>query len=217
MSVYKGSTPRWLLDKGVDSVKIGGDIFPDHNNPLFLMHHERLVKAFGYRYAGQPEIDHVDIGSVGCWGEWNTACCGKAKDTCKKFFPIEGNQHLITDWYFLYFSGTPLVMPVGGLVEYAASKGAGWRGDCFGDFGMFSPTWNHMDDVYTRTVRNPIVGDTWKVAPIQFEVCGVMQDWYDRGFDIDRILQKGLEWHVSVLNAKSSPVPAPWHRRLTHS
>ena len=208
MSVYKGSTPKWVLDKGVDSVTVGSDIFPDHNNPVFLDYHERLVKAFGNRYAGKPEIDHVDIGSVGCWGEWNTACCGAAEALCNQYFPTDTNKLLITDWYFRYFPGTPLVMLQGGPIEYAASKGAGWRGDCFGDYGMFSPTWNHMVDVYEPTVRNPVVGNAWKTGPVQFEACGVMQDWYDRGFDIDRILQKGLEWHMTVLNAKSSPVPA---------
>jgi len=214
MSVYEGSTPKWLLEKGVDSIAVRGAIFPDHNNPLFLHYHERLVQAFGDRYAGRPEIDHVDIGSVGCWGEWNTACCGKAKDICKGFMPTVANRRIIADWYFRYFPGTPLVMLVGGPVKYAASKGAGWRGDCFGDYGIFRSTWNHMDNVYGPIVQNPIVGAAWKVAPVQFEVCGVMQDWYDRGFDIDRILQKGLDWHVSVLNAKSSPVPAPWRSRV---
>jgi hypothetical protein len=214
MSVYKGSTPQWLLDKGIDRVAVGGDIFPDHNNPVFLRYHERLLKALGDRYAGRPEIDHVDIGSVGCWGEWNTACCGAAREICEGFLPTVANRFLITDWYFRYFADTPLVMLVGGPVEYAASKGAGWRGDCFGDYGMFRSTWNHMDDVYGRVVKNPIVGDAWKGAPVQFEVCGVMQDWYDRGFDIDRILEKGLEWHVSVLNAKSSPVPAEWRSKV---
>jgi hypothetical protein len=41
-----------------------------------------------------------------------------------------------------------------------------------------------------------------------------MQDWHDLGFDIDLILQKGLEWHMSVLNAKSSPVPPDWRDRM---
>jgi len=49
---------------------------------------------------------------------------------------------------------------------------------------------------------------------VQFEVCGVMQDWYDLGFDIDRILQKGLDWHMTVLNAKSSPVPPAWRPKV---
>ena len=125
MSVYKGSTPKWLLDKGVDHVAVGNDIFPDHNAPAFLDYHERLVKAFGNRYAGRPEIDHVDIGSVGCWGEWNTACCKGAEAICNKYFPSDTNKLLISDWYFQYFPGTPLVMLQGGPIEYAVSKGAG--------------------------------------------------------------------------------------------
>ena len=52
------------------------------------------------------------------------------------------------------------------------------------------------------------------VAPVQFEVCGIMQNWYDRGFDIDRILQKALDWHMTLLNAKSSPVPAAWRPKV---
>lgn len=214
MPVYKSSTPRWLLEKGVDSVKVGGDRFPDHNNPLFLRYHERLVKAFGDRYGGRPGIDHVDIGSVGCWGEWNTACCGAARARCNELFPTAPNRRRITDWYLRYFPGTPLVMLDGGPLEYAVSKGTGWRADCFGDYGMFRPTWNHMDNVYARKIRNPVIANAWKTAPVQFEVCGVMQNWYDRGFDIDRILAKGLEWHVSVLNAKSSPVPPPWRSKV---
>ena len=215
MTVYKGSTPKWLLDKGVDSVAVDGDIFPDHNNPLFLDYHERLIRAFGERYAGKPEIESVDIGSVGCWGEWNTACCtGAKKEACKRLFPNQKNKRSIIDWYFQYFPDTPLVMLVGGPVEYAASKGAGWRGDCFGDYGTFRPDWNHMDNVYRPAVRKPAVGNAWNKAPVQFEVCEYIQNWYDRGFDIDRILQKGLDWHGSVLNAKSTPVPVTWRSKV---
>jgi Domain of unknown function (DUF4832)/Beta-galactosidase len=215
MSVYETSIPKWLLAKGVESVKTRNDIFPDHNNPAFLHYLERLIRAFGRRYAGRPEIDHVDIGSVGCWGEWNIACCGsRQKEICKRFFPSPEHGILITDWYLRYFRGTPLVMLIGGPVVYAASRGAGWRGDCFGDYGIFGPTWNHMDNVYGPKVQDHAVGNAWKTAPVEFEVCEDMQDWYARGFDIDRILQKGLEWHGSVLNGKSSPVPAPWRAKV---
>jgi hypothetical protein len=65
-------------------------------------------------------------------------------------------------------------MLIGGQVEYATSRGAGWRGDCFGDYGMFSSTWNHMDDSYGPAAADPVVGEAWKTAPVQFEVCGVM-------------------------------------------
>lgn len=214
MPVWQNSTPRWLLDLGVDSVAVEDGVFPDHNHPLFLEYHERLVRAFGARYAGDPDIDHVDIGSVGCWGEWNTACCGAAEPTCLGFYPTEAHQTAIIDWYVEAFAGTPLVMLIGGPVEYAVGRGAGWRGDCFGDYGMFSASWNHMEDLYGPAAEDPVVGNAWRTAPVQFESCGVMQDWYDRGFDIDLILQRGLDWHMSVFNAKSSPVPAAWRARV---
>lgn len=211
---YKAGSPEWLLRKGVASLKVSGGVFPDHNNPTFLQYHEKLIKAFGERYAGSPNIDHVDIGSVGCWGEWNMACCQGVEVKCKQYFPVEHNQIKITDWYLKYFGGTPLVILHGGQLKYAVSRGAGWRGDCFGDYGYFSPTWNHMDHAYAPALEDPVIAGAWKNAPVQFEVCGVMQDWYEKGFDIDLILKKGLEWHVSVLNANSSPIPTEWRPRI---
>jgi hypothetical protein len=214
LSDYQAGPPRWLLAKGVASVPVGGGTFPDFNNPLFLDHHEKLIRAFGTRYAGSPDIDHVDIGSVGCWGEWNTACCQGVEKQCKQYYPTEKHQWRITDWYFQYFRSTPLVMVHGGQLKYAVSRGAGWRGDCFGDYGYFSPTWNHMEHAYAPALEDPVIAEAWKRGPVQLEVCGVMQDWFDKGFDIDLILKKGLEWHVSVLNGKSSPIPEPWRARV---
>jgi hypothetical protein len=214
MSEYRSGSPAWLLAKGVPSINVGGGRFPDYNNPIFLDYHERLIKALGARYGRSPDIDHVDIGSIGCWGEWNTACCYGVERQCQQYFPTEDVQIRITDWYFTYFPQVPLVMLHGGQLRYAAEHGAGWRGDCFGDYGYFGPDWNHMEQAYAPTLRDPVIATAWTHGPIQFEVCGVMQDWYDKGFDLDRILQQGLDWHISVLNAKSSPIPAPWRTKV---
>ena len=214
VSEYKTGTPQWLLDKGVGSVKESDGIFPDYNHPIFLDYHERLIRAFGERYGRSVDIDHVDIGSVGCWGEWNTACCDGVEAQCKAYFPTQTNQIAITDWYLKYFAGTPLVMLHGGQLKYATTRGTGWRGDCFGDYGYFSPDWNHMEHAYAPVLEEPAIADAWKHGPVQMEVCGYIHEWYERGFDLERILQKGLEWHVSVLNAKSKPVPAAWRPRF---
>ncbi|WP_172834156.1 DUF4832 domain-containing protein [Nitrospira japonica] len=214
MTEYEDGSPAWLLDKGVASVSVSGGTFPDYNDPRFLEAHERLLKALGARYGDSPAIDHVDIGSIGCWGEWNMACCLGVEARCKQLYATEDNQRKITDWYFQYFPAVPLVALVGGQLAYATAQGAGWRGDCFGDYGYFRSDWNHMDHVYARKLRDPVVAEAWKHGPIEFEVCGVMQDWIDKGFNLDLILQKGLEWHVSVLNAKSEPVPESWRPRI---
>jgi hypothetical protein len=209
-----GGTPAWVLEKGVGAVKLSKGSFPDFNDPVFLDYHGKLIRAFGTRYANSPDIDHVDIGSVGCWGEWNVACCQGVKERCERYYPTSANQIAITDSYLGAFAGTPLVMLVGGPLKYAVSRGTGWRGDCFGDYGMFGPNWNHMEHVYEPVARDPVTGSAWKTGPVQFEVCGVMQDWYDKGFDIDLILRKGLEWHASVINAGYAPVPAVWRPRV---
>jgi hypothetical protein len=214
MTEYRSGSPRWLLDKGVATAPAGSGPFPDYNNPIFLHYHEKLIQAFGQRYSGSSDIDHVDIGTVGCWGEWNTACCEDVKELCARYYPTEENQRRITDMYFKYFPNTPLIMLIGGQPKYAAERGAGWRGDCFGDYGMFRPDWNHMEDVYAPAVQDQAIGSAWKRAPVHLEVCYYVQDWYERGYDIERILGKALEWHASVVNAKSKPIPTEWRSRV---
>jgi hypothetical protein len=214
MTEYRPETPWWLLSKGVASVQTSSGLMPDYNDPIFLEAHEKLLKAFGQRFAGSADIDHVDIGSVGCWGEWNTACCENVKELCARYYPTEENQRRITDMYFRHFPKTPLIMLIGGQPKYAAERGAGWRGDCYGDYGMFSATWNHMDHAYGPALQDPVIGNAWKRAPVHLEVCYYIKNWYEWGYDIDKILPKALEWHASVINAKSSPVPSEWRPKV---
>jgi len=214
MTEYRAETPWWLLNKGVASVQTSSGLMPDYNDPIFLEAHEKLLKTFGQRYAGSADIDHVDIGSVGCWGEWNTACCEDVKELCARYYPTEENQRRITDMYFRHFQKTPLIMLIGGQPEYAAERGAGWRGDCLGDYGMFRPDWNHMDHLYGPAAENKVIGNAWKRAPVHLEVCYYIQNWYEWGYDIGTILLKALDWHASVINAKASPVPTVWRPRV---
>jgi hypothetical protein len=108
---------------------------------------------------------------------------------CQQYFPTEDVQIMITDWYFKYFPQVPLVMLHDGQLRYAVGRGAGWRGDCFGDYGYFSPDWNHMEQAYPPVLQDPVIAAARTRGPVQLEVCGVMQDWEDKGFDIDRTLQ----------------------------
>lgn len=206
--------PSWVATQGVRQLGSGTGTIPDHNNPVFLSYHERLVQAFGLRYGGSSDIDSVDIGSVGCWGEWNSACCPSGQGAaCSAYMPTDTTERTIVDWYYRYFRNTPLVALTEGT-GYANTIGAGWRGDCFGDYGMFSRTWNHMVNLYPAIVADPQVVNAWQRAPVQMESCGVMQNWYDKGFNIDLILQRALDWHVSVFNGKSSPVPSAWRPKV---
>ena len=45
------------------------------------------------------------------------------------------------------------------------SRGAGWRADCFGDYGYFSPTWNHMEHAYPPVLEDPVIEACLEAGP----------------------------------------------------
>ncbi|MHC4694616.1 MAG: DUF4832 domain-containing protein, partial [Planctomycetota bacterium] len=125
----------------------------------------------------------------------------------------EKTRHALVDAYIDSFKKTHLVMLLTDKKtnSYALSKAeVGWRVDCLGDMGGFSPTWSHMNDYYPQAIINFGVKDAWKKAPVTLEVCWVMQHWKDMGWDVDYIIDESLKWHISSFNAKSSPVPKEW-------
>jgi hypothetical protein len=89
-------------------------------------------------------------------------------------------------------------------------RAVGWRVDCLGDMGGFSPTWSHMLDYYPQGIVNFGMRDAWKKAPVSFEACWVMSHWRKNGWDIDYIIDQSLKWHISSFNGKSSEVPDEW-------
>ena len=75
------------------------------------------------------------------------------------------------------------------------------------------PDWNHMEHAYAPVLEAPVVADAWKHGPVQMEVCGYIHEWYERGSTSIGFSVKGLGG-MSVLNAKSKPVPAAWRPRI---
>jgi hypothetical protein len=41
-----------------------------------------------------------------------------------------------------------------------------------------------------------------------------MQEWKNRGWDVDYIIEQSLKWHISSFNNKSSAVPAEWEPQV---
>jgi hypothetical protein len=71
------ATPKWVEAEGCP-----GEWFenwgkttwaPTYDHPIFLKHLEEFHQAFGERYAGQPWLEYVDVGSFGDWGEGHTS------------------------------------------------------------------------------------------------------------------------------------------------
>ena len=171
-------------------------------DPRYVEHFGDMIRDLGERYDGHPILESVDLSIVGAWGEG----AGSARLTQK-------TREALVDSYLEAFQETHLIMLLTDekTNRYGLSKrNVGWRVDCLGDMGGFSPTWCHMCDYYPQAIINFGMKDAWKKAPVTLEVCWVMQHWKDKGWDIDYIIDQSLKWHISSFNAKSSPVPDEW-------
>ena len=76
MTISEGGmgVPEWLIEApmGATGEWIDGTFWPDIRNPVYLTEHQQLLERIAARYDGHPILDHVDIGTVGCWGESGT-------------------------------------------------------------------------------------------------------------------------------------------------
>jgi hypothetical protein len=237
----KPGLPSWLLEgeRAVPGewLKGGGGktFWPDYGDESFQKEHARLIKAIAERYDGHPAVDHVDIGVVGCWGEWNTACISGVDNIIEVYRPSNREQRAniraayerLIDQYLATFTKTPLIMlsldaDEVDMLLHATSGGAGWRADCWGDWGLWGGSWSHQTKLYPQMLKaanklDPTFADVWKRAPVHLEVCGTMERWQELGWTTskpDGKATKSFEWalqqHASFINAKSKPVPASY-------
>jgi len=200
--------PNWLA-------KIGGRVLqtrygdgpvlevPDLDDPAVLRAHLGFIARLGTRYDGHPGITHVDLGSVGWWGEWHMSRSQAVK------MPRLETQKKIVDAYLAAFKKTPLVMLIGGgpMLRYAVEHGTGWRADCLGDMGGFSRNWCHMRDAYPQMLPEAGATDAWKHAPVAWETCWDIRKWVDEGWSLRFIFNYALALHGSYINNKSAPLP----------
>lgn len=200
--------PRWLPNIGGKVVKTrygsGPELeVPVLDDPPVLAAHLDFIRRLGARYDGHPDIDHIDLGSVGWWGEWHMSQSSHAP------MPTPETQRKIVDAYLAAFRKTPLVMLIGGgaMLKHALPHGTGWRADCLGDMGGFSPTWCHMRMAYPQQLAAAGALDAWKTAPVAWETCWDMRKWVDEDWSLRLIFNYALALHGSVINNKSAPLP----------
>jgi Domain of unknown function (DUF4832)/Beta-galactosidase len=199
----KHQLPEWYRNSGArrantDSSKDGKMWQPDFSDPLYFKYWSSFVEKAGQRYDGHPDLDSVDISTVGYWGEgWSD------------YMPEFSVQKKLIDVYFKAFSHTPLLMnfdePEG--LAYGTSRGAGWRFDCWGDMRK---DWSEMLDFYPQQIARTGIRDVWRTAPVSMETCGVPESWFRAGWDVNYVIGEALRWHVSTVNVKSSAIPKAW-------
>lgn len=196
--------PKWCgKELQADYEGQGPFPIPDMDDPAVLKAHLDFIKRLGQKYDGHPDIDYIDLGSIGWWGEWHLSGSMKCK------LPTLENRKKVVDAYLTAFKKTPLLMLIGGgdCLKYACGHGTGWRADCLGDMGGFSRTWCHMRQGYPLYIKESGIQDTWKTAPVAFETCWDMRKWVRDGWSLRYIFNYALACHASVINNKSAPLP----------
>lgn len=180
-----------------------------HSEPQYLEAIERLAAALAERYDGHPDIEFVDAGIVGFWGE----------GAGSGLLPQHARERLV-DAFLGSFKKTQIIMLLTDekTNKYAMSRGnPGWRVDCLGDLGFWASEqggWTHMYHYYPQAIEGYGVSEAWKTAPVVLEICGVFNTWKNRQhYDSTQVaynFAQALKWHVSTFNAKSSEVPPEW-------
>ena len=172
---------------------------PTH--PLFLELFLEAVKRLGERFDSCPTLEAIDISLPGAWGE---GCY-------LNLYPDDVLERIV-DAYTSVFKNTQLMTQLSrpNLIRHAESTAGlklGWRGDGLGD-----PY--HMKEFYPNKIE--AISENWKTAPVSFEAYWWLSEWMRQGWDIDDIIQKTLEWHISSFNGKSMPVPYEWRDKVDY-
>ncbi|WMJ87003.1 DUF4832 domain-containing protein [Anaerocolumna sp. MB42-C2] len=170
----------------------------------YVKYWSAFIREFAGHFDGHPVISSVDMAIVGAWGE------GGGTE-----FIEEDAIRQITDVYIDNFKITPLQAllhdPKSLRIIRERNETVGFRVDCLGDMGGFhGDEWSHMLDFYPQNIQNFNMGNAWKRAPVVFEACWHMNDWYQQGWDIDYIIDESLKWHISSYNSKGTTVPYEW-------
>lgn len=176
----------------------------DPNTTPYTKYWSDFIKAFAEHFDGHPMISSVDMAIVGAWGEGGGT----------EFLEQKAIKSII-DAYIDGFKITPLQAllhdPLSVKLIRDRKEKIGFRVDCLGDMGGFHGSeWSHMLDFYPQNIQNFHMGDAWQKAPIVFEACWHMNDWFCQGWDIDYIVEESLKWHISSYNSKATTVPEQW-------
>ena len=165
-------------------------------DPKFLEYFGRAIRALGERFDSDPALAFLDISLPGAWGEGSHL----------KYFTEEQLKSFV-DIYTDSFKTTHLIGQTNApwLVAYSNQKTSiGWRADCIGP-----------DDSYRRLLPQAEQMDgVWEKGHVSFESYWWLGEWKRKGWDIDVIIERLLNWHVSTFNAKSLPIPYEWQDKI---
>ncbi|MCR4615654.1 MAG: DUF4832 domain-containing protein [Clostridiales bacterium] len=168
-------------------------------DPLFIKLFCDAVRKIGERFDSDPVFDAIDISMPGAWGEGYNLHLYSDEDIGTIF-----------DTYVESFKSTQLISQYKhtDILNYLRQRtNIGWRADGLGD-----P--HHTDEIYPPLIEQ--ISDYWKTAPVSFESYWWMTEWKRKGWDLDVIIEKTLNWHISSFNPKSLPIPYEWEKKVRY-
>jgi hypothetical protein len=201
--------PEWYRNSGARRANKAEDRdgtvwSPDSADPRYIERWSALIRVAGRRYDGHPDLNAVDISTVGYWGEgWGP------------YLPDWSVQQALIDRYFEAFRRTPLLMNFDEpkALAYGTGRGAGWRLDCWGDLGGRGKGMMHMLDMYPQQVVRTGIQDVWQRGPVSLETCGTPASWKQWRYtdaQLQYIFDQAVRWHATSINIKSTAIPPEW-------
>ena len=191
--------PEWLKELTPCPERPEGKRVKDSpKDPVYLRYFGEAIKAIAEKFDDDPVLDVMDVSLTGAWGEGHKI----------NQYPKSALKAL-ADVYTHNFKKTHLIGQTAApwLVSYACkTKPCGWRGD-----GVGEP--KHMNVFYPKAAKE-MPRDAWKYAPISFESYWWLGEWERQGWDLNKIIEKTLSWHISTFNAKSLPIPEKYREQI---
>ena len=177
--------PEWLKALIPCPERPDGERVKDSpTDPLFLEFFLEAIKKIGERFDDDETFDSIDISLPGAWGEGHNL----------ELYPPDTLERIV-DVYTSSFKHTQLLAQAARpeLIHYGSNvTPIGWRGD-----GLGEP--KHTFEMYPERIS--YISEVWKSAPVSFESYWWLGEWVRKGWDIDKIIEATLNWHISSFNA----------------
>jgi hypothetical protein len=199
------ATPEWVKDAGAKGTFRPESPLknwaPDYGDPIFLKKLENFHKAFAGRYAHQPWLEYIDIGSIGEWGEGHTAYSGwndvpvevvkKHIDLYRKYYP--DNVLILSDDYMGQRNADDGADRI--ILDHAMKNKLGFRDDSSG------VNWYVILGFGYANIRSPEIFDlVWENIPVVLESDHYSSIQEYHLWDHGKRFEKGMEeTHASII------------------
>ena len=206
------ATPKWVFDAGAKGVRYtwgvgptpdGKCVDPEFDDPIYLEKLENFLAAAGKRYANNPRVAFIDVGTYGMWGEGHsTLGVWKDMNNGSRMSPERTLEVVKThiDLHKKYFPGVPLCISDDVIgpsnpgvdfpeTDYALSQGVSLRDDSI----LVQPSpdcWYHSE----------LAGKFWPTLPVVLEHEHLKASEARNAWNDEMLLKAVEDYHASFMS-----------------